>query len=305
MNTRTLSTLAALGFASIATPALAVVNVGPGGSGVRVGNSSLIGNLDYSDTLTGTADGGLPGRAYVAVGQPAVVESNYSNPARLWEPNAGNFSYVQGSTNTGFVPGANPYAGGNTNAGTETGYSQSGGPGTGAGFDYGIRNHFIFQADVVVTSDRVDLTLGADGDANIFDPGALSIFFRDPDATGFPDIGIYTPSVGEANTGFTSSVLEVGQFANMAIRANLATSELEVFVNEVSLGTLQLSTFAGGAYAPFLNNRSVGISAAGGDRLWFDNAQVGAVAAALPEPASATLLALTALAMLRRRSRVA
>src|SRR5437762_8260878 len=70
----------------ISAAARATVLTGPGGQGVPVGQSSLIGTLDYSDTFTGTDDGSAnPSRPYQPAIQPSaayVVESTYGNASR-------------------------------------------------------------------------------------------------------------------------------------------------------------------------------------------------------------------------------
>src|SRR5688572_13016178 len=53
-------------------------------AGVTAGLSSLIGPYDYTDTFTGTADGGRPDRPYIPAVQPAaayVVENTYGHPS--------------------------------------------------------------------------------------------------------------------------------------------------------------------------------------------------------------------------------
>jgi hypothetical protein len=50
------------------------------GDGVTVGDSALFDTIDYADTFTGTDDGGLAGRPYVAaVLSPVVVEQVGTN----------------------------------------------------------------------------------------------------------------------------------------------------------------------------------------------------------------------------------
>jgi hypothetical protein len=66
----------------------ATVLTGPGGSGVAVGDSSLITTLDYSDIFTVGAEGtdrpwnGAPTTAGL------VVENSYGNPTRSWPTGA-------------------------------------------------------------------------------------------------------------------------------------------------------------------------------------------------------------------------
>jgi hypothetical protein len=70
----------------------------------------------------------------------------------------------------------------------------------------------------------------------------------------------------------------------------------------VSVGVIDLTTFAGGIYANFSNGAvGAGAGLAGGEnRTWTDNFQVGAV---VPEPGTAALLAVPLVAGLLRRRR--
>src|SRR4030095_4622758 len=98
-----------------------VVTSGAGGRGVRVGNSSLITTLDYSDTFTGTDAGGMPNRPYVAAVQPAaayVIESNYGglpsvNLRTATQPaGVAEFSFASDQAGTpGLVNGSPNYPG--------------------------------------------------------------------------------------------------------------------------------------------------------------------------------------------------
>src|SRR4051812_21524 len=84
---------AAIAVFAVGYSAEATISTGTGGKGVQVGQSSLIGTIDYSDTFTGTADGGKPNRPYVAAVQPAsayAIENNYGNPDTAWSTNGEN-----------------------------------------------------------------------------------------------------------------------------------------------------------------------------------------------------------------------
>jgi hypothetical protein len=83
---------------------------------------------------------------------------------------------------------------------------------------------------------------------------------------------------------------------------DVTAKTIELFIDESSIGTIDLNTFAGGAYVPFLTNDNVGISWSdlGDGRFWMGNFQVGAV----PEPSTLTLLGVECvglIAFLRKR----
>jgi hypothetical protein len=86
------------------------------------------------------------------------------------------------------------------------------------------------------------------------------------------------------------------------VRYDLPDHEIEIYVNEISVGVIDLTTFAGGIYDNFSNAWvGTGAGVGAGDRTWTDNFQVGAV---VPEPGTGVLvLAGLAVASLRRRRR--
>ena len=130
--------------AALAVPAYGAVTSGPGGSGVTVGSSGLIAELDLSDTFTGTDDGGLAGRPYVAAPQAAVVEDTHGNVGRSWTT---SFSFAQDPSagGAGFVNGTPAYPG-DANSGSATGFTQTGNP-VDYGVPFGLRNRFVVQFD--------------------------------------------------------------------------------------------------------------------------------------------------------------
>ncbi len=272
-------------------------------AGIAVGNSSLIGQLDYSDTFTGTDDGGAPNRPYIAAVQPPeayVVESTYGNPAISFAIGAG-FSFASDlqPTAPGFVAGSNPYPTGITNAsgaGSSTGFTQTGG-GVDYGINYGLRDEYIVQFDAVQVPDRIDISSGAT--LGIFGTSSLSIFFR---GDGSGDAGLFNgatdTSIQSIIPGFNTGITTFGEWHNYAARYDIPDQELELFVDEVSLGVIDLTTFAGGIYGGFSNAIvGAGGSPGAGDRVWTDNFQVGAV----PEPSAGLLLGFAALLLARRR----
>ena len=266
---------------------------------VAVGSSSLIGQLQYSDSFTIGAGAGTPERqAYAAQTYPLpagvdTVENVHGNTAQSW--GSGPFSIATDASN--FPTAGAPYPG-TSGAGSATGFTQRGGGGDWS-IAYGMSSQFIIQFDYVQQPDRVDVSIGSSG-SDIFGAGNLSIFFRTTAHPTFPEIGIYNVGVGEANTGLTSGIGAADQWNNYAIRVDIPGQKIEVYTNEVSRGIIDLASLNGGAYAPFLNNAFVGIGGNGNDRQWSDNFQVGLP---VPEPTVGLLCGLGVAGLLRRRRR--
>jgi hypothetical protein len=258
------------------SPASAIVSTGPGGTGVTAGNSSLFTTPDYSDTFTQTAQGGPPGRPDTAAPQPLIpayiVESNYGNASRIFSTGAG-FSFA--SDTAGLVNGSPAYPGGTT-AGSATGITQTGG-GVDYAIPYGLREEYVVQVDAVQTGDRIDISSG--GAPGIFAANSLSVFFRGDGSgnaslfNGTTDTPIQA-SIPGFNTGIPGGA---GTWHNYAVRYDRPGNEIEIFVDEVSKGIIDLTTFGGGVYQGF-SNAWVGAGAgmgAGNNRTWTDNFQVG------------------------------
>jgi len=233
--------------------------------------SALIDDRDYSDTFTLTAYGGRLGRVASATAEspPAThVEDNHGNPPRTWSSGMWSLSTDAAAWGTG----VSPYPG-TSGAGSDTGITQRGGGGDW-GIEYGLRHDFVVQTDFVQTADRVDITAGAARDT-IAPPYGLSVFFRTTGHAG-PEIGLYSSATAEVDTGLTSGIPVAGQWHNYAVRFNQVSRELEVFVDQVSRGVIDLDTIAGGAFSSYaLSNAAVSIGGAGGNRTWCDNFQVG------------------------------
>ncbi len=279
---------------------------------VAVGSSTLISHLDYSDTFTLTANGGEAGRTPNTFPVPTAglnVENTYGNPAQSWGPSLWSISNDANVINGGLT-----YPGG-SGAGSATGMTQTGG-GVDYGLSYGLRSNYTLQADVVQTADRVDFTsgtvpntIGAGG------PGqGLSVFFRADSMAGNPygGVGLYNGSLETAvyntptgNFAAGASLLltgtTIGQWSNYAVNFDHNDNMLGIFVNQTLLKELNLATFAGGLYENY-SNAAVSVGAAGSDRTWTDNFQVGAPT---PEPSSWVLsaLGLVGLVIARRRMR--
>lgn len=275
-------------------PLLAATVLPLHGAGVSVGSSTLIKVLDYSDTFTQTDQGGRPDRPSTAAGQPApayVLENTYGKPSVSFAP-VGAFSFA--SDGPGLVNGVPAYPG-SSGAGSVLGITQTGG-GVDYGIPYGLRSQYIVQFDGVQVSDRMDISSGAAigiGSAN-----SLSVFFRGSGGGASLYNGTTDTAIPGINTGITT-----GQWYNYAVRYDMTGKKLELYVNQASVGVVDLSAFAGGIYANF-SNAFVGVGAGMGatdNRTWTDNFQVGA---SVPEASGAllTLAGFAALSFRRKRS---
>lgn len=252
--------------------------------GVVVGASTLLSETDYADTFTigegasGTrldtpyATGAYP----IPDGSPLLaVESAFGNPARSWTTG------VWSLNNNAIIADGTPVWPGDSGAGSASGITQTGN-GIDFGIEYGLRTDFVVQVDAVQTPDRIDLTAGnvRDSIAGGSLPNGLSVFIR-ADGSSLPEVGIYNSVVGEIDAGMDTgrAGVTVGSWHNYAARFNLPDRTLTVFVDQVPLGTLDLAAFHDGAFAALISadsNKAVSVGAAGGNRVWTDNFQLGA-----------------------------
>ena len=251
--------------------------------GVRPGNSTLISTLDYSDTFTGTEDGGRPARLYLPAVQAATayaVENTYGNPQVNFESAVFSFAADKAGT-PGLLDGSPPYPLGlvpdASGAGSATGFTQTGGS-VDYGLPYnGLRSHFVVQVDAVQTGDRVDISCGAA--TGIFAAQSLSVFFRG-DGSGDASLfnGVVDTPIQSVIPSFNTGITGSGRWYNYAVRFNLTAHEIELYVNQRSVGVINLATFANGLYNNFSAARvGAGAGLAGGEnRVWTDNFQVGA-----------------------------
>jgi hypothetical protein len=284
-------------------------NPSASGAGVAIGFSELIDELEFSESFTGTDAGGRPDRPFFPAVQPApayLVENTYGNPQVSFDIGAGFSFAADGLGTPGLVDGVPAYPLGlgpnASGAGSDTGFSQTGGS-VDYAIPFGLRTHYVVQVDAVQVADRIDISSGAG--PGIFAGQSLSVFFR---GNGFGNASLFngtldTPiqaSIPTFNTGITGP----GIWYNYAVRFDTVGQEIEIYVNQVSVGVIDLTTFAGGAYANF-SNAFVGAGAGMADgetRTWTDNFQVGSP---VPEPTTALLafLGLCFTGCTRRRPR--
>jgi hypothetical protein len=298
--------------------------------------------LDYSDTMTGSStntalryyQGGLrPQEAY-------NVQNIYGNPAQQFtqtrddggvSPPRPNMSFAGdngGTTGPGLSNGnANQQYPGTSGAGSSNGFTQAG-ISTGATFDYGIpyldasgfsslRRQFVVQFDAVQTPGQVHVNVGPAA-GSIVQRNSLTVAFNgdnpaDAARANTVSLVTYTTTDGLTFTpvetvvpGISTGLAGNRQWHNYAARFDADANKVQVYLDEQSLGTVDLTTFAGGIYADFSTDAiNVGASAGAGttstgagNRVWTDNFQVGSVA--VPEPVAAGFVGLFGMATLLR-----
>lgn len=265
---------------------------------VSVGNSALIGELDYSDTFTLADFGGQAGRVDGGTAGGTQVENCYDNPLRSWpgNPHLNLRTDATAQTTEGNWPGG-------SGAGSDTGMIQSnkGISSTDFGFEYDLRTVFTVQYDAVFApfTDRYDITVNTTP-SSLAGPNGLSLFIRKPDL-GLAEVGLYCPGIAlprERDTGLKTGI-EDG-WHNLAATFDLDNGLIEVYVDENSIGQIDLKTFEGGVYWNQVNadtNKYVNIGWATRNvtgntvsMFWIDNFQVGAPGV-IPEPSTLALFA--------------
>lgn len=271
----------------ISAAGLVVASWASGALWAGVSPAFSIQTMDYSDTFTGTDDGGIPGRPYVAAGLPEYrIEDNHGNSVTHFTQQPGSAFSIASDLGPGFVQGGAPayptsLAPNASGAGSDTGFTQTGGNNLGYGVVYGLRKEYIVRVDAVQTTDRVDITSGDVPTGSFIAAGhSISVFFRGDGSGG---VSVYNGAVDTTIPGFNSGIAAWNDPANgglsrwytYAVRFDSVNNEIEISVNDVSLGVVDLSVFGGGAYAAGFSNQFVSVSTNTGDRTWTDNFQVG------------------------------
>src|SRR5262249_12243756 len=173
---------------------------------------------------------------------------------------------------------------GGSGAGSADGFTQAGGPPAYSALDYGLRDTYVVQADLVQTRGKVSITSGAR--RGTFAPGDdLSVFFY-ADDNPTPGGAVYSSAQGavavydtrdgndQGGSPQLRSRTKIGQWNNYAVLFDRAAGTLAIYVNQALLKRLDLRQFAGGRYLSY-SNKAVIVGADGDDRTWMDNFQVG------------------------------
>ncbi len=243
----------------------------------------LIGQVDYSDTWTVDSPTRYGGYRVLTSPEELRVEQCHGNPPRSWVFSAPTaVTTWPGGASARHWPGFGV-------RGARSGFTESPAAvfGSYMGFEYGLRDDFVVQFDAVQTQDRINISIGHEP-ATTEAARSLSVFFC---ASGgpHPEIGLYTPSSGEADTKLRSGIPAPFQWHNYAVRFNLPKKRLTVWVDGDCRGTIDLAGVTRGmeteghrtwADLP-LSNRYVtvgGYTEKGEGTLWTDNFRLGAPA---------------------------
>ena len=142
-----------------------------------------------------------------------------------------------------------------------------------ASIAYGQRNDYIVQADVNWAASKAVISSLAAAGNTPSSAGGLSVYF-----TKGSQVSLYN-GVSETATGIDTGILATDtSWHNLAVGFNKTAGNLSVYVDQSLKGTLNLSTFAGGAYASY-SNAAVGVGSTTGGLVWTDNFQVGGTTA--------------------------
>jgi alpha-L-rhamnosidase len=259
-------------FASAAT---AMVAAGSGGNGVAVGQSSLIGTLDASDTFTTGLGGDYRAAPYTAPWTAKNTLEVESNRSLTWEMPGDALWALTSAKNS-----SKPAYPGETKAGSASGVTENGQSDVAWGLRYGMRRQFVVQFDAVVPTDRVTLLFGpgaTNGAAGIFAGNTLSVFLRTVGAKPY-SVGLFRSDTKvEIDTGLTSTLAaaEQGRWHNFAAKVDLEKNTIQIFIDEVSLGTIDVDTLAPG-FSWDASAVGYGLRSPDADRAWSDNFQIGA-----------------------------
>jgi hypothetical protein len=265
--------------------------------GVNVGRSSLIGQLDYSDTFTGTDYGGRPARFLDLGLQPAAyaIENTYGHPALSYQfENFDDFGFFFGADRAaaedddgpaweedpeysanliagGYPLAAAPNASG---AGSSTGMTQAFSPRFSFSVPYGFREDYMVQMDVLQLNGGVQISSGRS--IGFTSVTSLTVIFKGDGSGGAALFNGFTETPIPGFSSGISGSLTAGQWRNFAVRFNRPAHQIEIYVDQVSLRRIDLQTFAGGLYANYSNDMiTVGGWSDPSHGIWTDNFQVG------------------------------
>jgi hypothetical protein len=248
--------------------------------------TTLVDTVDVSDTFTEGLNGRVADQSFpVGAGDPnrLVVENAPATGAQSWTDD--KWSFAKDSNHA-----AGPWCG-SSSRGSATGVVQAGlaeatvpGLAKDWGVTYGIRNDFVLQTDVCVDSGAtVNLTTASIRDTELQGDG-LTIRLR-PTGDSRGEVILDMPGAGGDHiTGLTSG-LTAGAWHVAAARFDLADHSVQVYVDDVLRGSLDIT-----GYSPSNAAVSVGVDLGSLDPTrqqvaWFDNFLVGHPSGAADPPA--------------------
>lgn len=254
----------------------------------RLDDKAMIDRLDYSETWSCNSPTRAGSHLDLLTDEALLVERCHGNPTRLWV-----ISSLAAATTWPYIYTPEQWPGFQIE-GPRSGMLECGLGDCYFGFEYGLRDDFVVQFDAVQAVNRVNITIG-DKPATIGSEHALSVFFRQPGTT-MPEIGVYTPSKLEADTGLRSGIPRPFEWHNYAVRFNLRDKQLGIWVDRQYRGTVNLADVVQGmeqgkswASLPW-TNRYVGAGVCTDGRVWSDSFRVGAPGEAALSPPVATPL---------------
>ena len=280
---------------------VAVVTCASASAGVLPGDSSLIGDLMYSEgytLLTESRPDATHGTPNDEVDPYYNVETTYHGlPSVQWR-RSNAFSFHQGGVNTYLYTTAQNAS----NAGALSGMAQTGGGTWTLPNALGLDN-VIVQTDAIRTPDsavQISALPSGDGvwDNYSWSTGGLTVDFNwngginlikgydpvDPGNSIWADSGLNSGIANPWPLGPDPPANPDAIWHNVAVNFNKPANSLGIYVDEVLLGTLDLTTFAGGIYQDY-SMEALGIGSRGLG--WADNTQIGSP---VPEPSTVGLL---------------
>jgi hypothetical protein len=239
----------------------------------------LIGQVDYSDTWT--IHSATRAGSYLVLQEPLAqqIENCHGNSLRRWMfGNECAMTSWPRSDKKSLWPGFQA-------SGAATGILECGGS-CYLSLQYGLRDDFVVQFDMVQISDRVNITIGDQPMAVENSPNALSVFFRtsssDWNSSGH-EISVYSlqSTTGEIDTGVRSGISKPYRWHNYAVRFNLPAKQLTIWIDREQRGVVDLTAIQTkmgitGRWA--ISSQYVtfgGYSGQRNDPIWIDNFRIG------------------------------
>ncbi len=222
------------------------------------------------------------------------VAESFENPTATWTPtDVFRFVQPQSAANSELVQNAEG------NPGAESGLIEVAGASGDASFGFGVSSMYAVQVEAILPDDRLDISsLGTVG-GGITEEQGLSVFFRrdsregDPFSgfpNGIPGIDLFSSSAGDTGISKGDPGVTVGENATLGNGGHILTGvnddnwhafrvvfnqesdRLRIEVDGKLKATVDLTTFANGAYQDY-SNSAVGVGGNGNEdqAIWLDN----------------------------------